>query len=69
MGIRYVSLSDMHLGAKNSVLTNLKVASSDTDPLTPSPVLEQLVECLKALVGTGQDGRRHKGRCSLGSLY
>ena len=53
--IRYVCLSDMHLGAKNSLLTNLKIASTETDPLAPSPVIEQLVECLKKLIGIGQD--------------
>jgi predicted phosphodiesterase len=45
----------MHLGAKNSLLTNLKTASTDTDPLAPSPVMKQLAECLKTLIGIGQD--------------
>ncbi|HME42374.1 MAG TPA: metallophosphoesterase [Syntrophorhabdales bacterium] len=53
--IRYVCLSDMHLGATNSLLTNLKIASTDTDPLKASPVMEQLVECLKTLIGVEQD--------------
>ncbi len=48
--IRYVCLSDMHLGEEDSLLTNLETASSKTDPLNPSPVMEQLVECLKGLI-------------------
>lgn len=38
--IRYVCLSDMHLGEEDSLLTNLKEASTDTDPTGPSPVWE-----------------------------
>ncbi|MEE8573875.1 MAG: metallophosphoesterase, partial [Thermodesulfobacteriota bacterium] len=49
--IKYVSLSDMHLGADNSLLTNLEQASSKTDPLKPSPVLVKLVECLRKVIG------------------
>jgi hypothetical protein len=48
--IKYVSLSDMHLGAENSLLSNLTNDCSDTDPRFPSPVLVQLVECLKNLI-------------------
>ncbi|MCU1267378.1 MAG: hypothetical protein JWM21_3696 [Acidobacteria bacterium] len=48
--IKYVCLSDMHLGAENSLLTNLTNDCSDTDPLIASPVLVQLVECLKSLI-------------------
>ncbi|MGC8490366.1 MAG: metallophosphoesterase [Syntrophobacteraceae bacterium] len=53
--IRYVCLSDMHLGAANSLLTNLKTASSDTDPSAPSPVLLKLVECLRELIERNAD--------------
>lgn len=49
--IRYVCLSDMHMGAANSLLTNLQTASSKTDPSAASPVLIQLVECLKNVIG------------------
>ncbi|MCK4389296.1 MAG: metallophosphoesterase [Desulfobacterales bacterium] len=48
--IRYVCLSDMHLGEEDSLLTNLKTASTDTDPMQPSPVMEQLVKCLSHLI-------------------
>ena len=49
--IRYVCLSDTHFGAETSLLTNLLTASSDTDPARASPVLENLVACLKYLIG------------------
>lgn len=48
--IRYVCLSDMHLGEEDSLLTNLKTASFDTDPSEASPVLMRLVECLRFLI-------------------
>ena len=48
--IRFVCLSDMHLGEEDSLLTNLRTASTDTDPTQPSPVIVQLVECLKELI-------------------
>ena len=48
--IRYVCLSDMHLGEEDSLLTNLKVASSDVDPTQASPVMIGLVECLRHLI-------------------
>ena len=48
--IKYVCLSDMHLGAENSLLTKLSTDCSDTEPTKPSPVLVQLVECLKSLI-------------------
>lgn len=53
--IRYVCVSDMHLGEEDSILTNLKTASTDTDPTKPSPVLESLVECLRALIEKNED--------------
>jgi hypothetical protein len=48
--IRYVCLSDMHLGADNSVLTNLGAADRRVDPSEPSPSLVRLVECLRELI-------------------
>lgn len=53
--IRYVCLSDMHLGEEDSLLTNLKTASSDTDPTQPSPVMSQLVECLRYLISRNEN--------------
>ena len=52
--IRYVCLSDMHLGAETSLLTNLQIASDQPDPKEPSPVLIQLVTCLRHLVSKNQ---------------
>ncbi len=48
--IRYVCLSDMHLGADNSVLTPIKPNSIVTDTSQPSAVLSQLVLCLRELI-------------------
>jgi UDP-2,3-diacylglucosamine pyrophosphatase LpxH len=48
--IRYVCVSDLHLGADNSVLTPIKPGSIDVDPTTTSPVLSQFVACLRALI-------------------
>jgi hypothetical protein len=49
--IRYVCLSDMHLGADNSILTAIKPGSIAIDVATPSAVLRQFVACLRALIG------------------
>lgn len=56
--IRYVCLSDMHLGEEDSLLTNLKSASSDIDPFSPSPVLSKLVECLKELIKSNDTDKK-----------
>ncbi len=53
--IRYVCLSDMHLGAQNSLLTNLTADSTDTNPVVASPVLTHLVECLRELINQNLD--------------
>ncbi|MBU2552518.1 MAG: metallophosphoesterase [Proteobacteria bacterium] len=52
--IQFVCLSDMHFGAETSLLTNLKTASSEINPLKPSPVLEKLVDCLSGLISGNQ---------------
>jgi len=56
--IKYVCLSDMHLGQDNSLLTNLLVADSSLDNSSASPVLQSLCDGLResiknANVGTG----------------
>lgn len=56
--IRYVCLSDMHLGEEDSLLTNLKPASRDTDYTQPSPVLRQLVVCIKHLISKNESGKK-----------
>jgi hypothetical protein len=54
--IAYICLSDMHLGADNSLLTGLR--ENDVAPRTASPVLTQLVTCLRALVSRNQGERK-----------
>ncbi|MDI6792316.1 MAG: metallophosphoesterase [bacterium] len=56
--IRYVCLSDMHLGEEDSLLTNLKEAGKETDPAQPSPVMKQLVECLEHLISKNDDEKK-----------
>jgi hypothetical protein len=48
--IAYVSLSDTHFGADNSVLTNLGGVDRKVDPSRPSPVLTCLCDCLRTLI-------------------
>jgi len=52
--IRYVALSDTHFGADNSLLTYLGPGCRSADPMRPSPALEQLVACLRALIAGNQ---------------
>ena len=46
--IRYVCISDMHLGEEDSILTNLK--DDDVNPAEASPVMRCLVSCLRELI-------------------
>ncbi len=48
--VRYIVLSDVHLGAGNSILTRLTPGQSVADTHDASPALLSLVECLRALV-------------------
>jgi hypothetical protein len=56
--IRYVCLSDMHLGEEDSLLTNTKVAKSEPDPSKPSPVLQSLINCLRHLIEENDEAAR-----------
>jgi hypothetical protein len=56
--IRWVCLSDLHLGAENSILSDLPSDSVSVDPMAISAVLEQVVECLRALIATNERVRR-----------
>ena len=56
--ICYVCITDTHFGEEDSLLTNLKTASTDTDPSKPSPVMELLVECLKSLISKNENGKK-----------
>ena len=56
--IRYVCLSDMHLGAQNSLLTNLTPNNKSSDTSKPSPVLNALVDCLREIITQNEDKSR-----------
>ncbi len=58
--IRYVIFSDMHLGAENSILTNLKTDSWDTDTSVPSPVMIKMIECLKNIISKNEGAQKPK---------
>jgi hypothetical protein len=47
--VRYVCLSDLHLGAENSILTGLLPGEVEVDLRTPSPALTKLIGCLRFL--------------------
>ena len=49
-GVRYIVLSDVHLGAGNSILTRLAPGQTVADTHDASPALLSLVDCLRALV-------------------
>jgi metallophosphoesterase superfamily enzyme len=48
--IRYLCISDLHLGADNSLLTNVKADASQVDPRQASTVLLRLAACLSTLL-------------------
>jgi hypothetical protein len=54
--IRYVCISDTHFGADNSLLTNLKAGGVGVDPSFPSPVLINLVACLRKIIASNSSG-------------
>jgi len=56
--IRYICISDLHLGAGNSLLTRLGSKPGTVNPARPSRVLEELANCLKVLVGHNQGPRK-----------
>jgi hypothetical protein len=53
--IRWVCISDLHLGALNSLLTNVTSDGERVDGSRPSPVLTALCECLTSLRQPDQD--------------
>ncbi|UCC84506.1 MAG: metallophosphoesterase [Gemmatimonadota bacterium] len=57
-GVRYVCLSDLHLGEPDSILTPLMPTSHAVDPRGAGPVLEQLVLCLEQVVARNSGDRR-----------
>ena len=56
--IAYVCLSDLHLGADSSVLTDLQPDSLAIDTDRPSPVLVQFVACLRELLARNGSARK-----------
>ena len=52
--IKYVCLSDTHLGEEDSLFTNLKEGQSELDPEKPSPVVVELKKCLNAVLETNE---------------
>jgi hypothetical protein len=53
--IRWVCISDLHLGALNSLLTHVTPGGERVDNSAPSPVLTALCECLRSLRQPGED--------------
>ena len=49
--VRYVCLSDLHLGAEYSVLSNMNEDGTEGEPFQTGPLLEQLALCIKNLAG------------------
>lgn len=49
--VRYLCLSDLHLGEEDSVLSNMNEDGTEGDPAQPGPLLEQLALCVKDLAG------------------
>ena len=56
--IRYICISDLHLGADNSLLTQLGTGPGEVRPDRPSEVLEALARCLKELVGCNEGSEK-----------
>ena len=56
--IRYVILSDMHLGAENSLLTDLTLGTVDTDTDKAAPLLIKLAECLKEIISKNKGSKK-----------
>src|SRR4030095_14837575 len=54
--IRYVCLSDLHLGEEDSLLTHLNPATAEPDPLRASLALQHLVACLRDLIARNDHG-------------
>jgi UDP-2,3-diacylglucosamine pyrophosphatase LpxH len=56
--IGYVCLSDTHFGEEDSLLTSVKRGSSLPELDRPSPVLSQLIECLKDLIAKNEGDQK-----------
>lgn len=58
--IKYIVLTDLHLGAENSLMTNLVKGGYQTDTSQPSPVMKCLVDCLRQLLTINESGSKPK---------
>jgi UDP-2,3-diacylglucosamine pyrophosphatase LpxH len=56
--IKYVCLSDLHLGEEDSLLTFVDKTTGKVDTSQASEVMKQLAECLKTLVGDYNGGEK-----------
>jgi len=56
--IRYVCMSDMHLGEEDSLLTNLETDKPKADPTKSSPVMTHLVACLRELISKNESKKK-----------
>lgn len=56
--IKYICLSDLHLGADNSLLTYVRPDTSEVDPTQPSDTLLKLVGCLRNLILSNHQASR-----------
>jgi len=56
--VKNVCLSDIHLGATTSVLTNINPIDNTIDFSSPSPVLSNLVNCLHDLISKNEGERK-----------
>jgi metallophosphoesterase superfamily enzyme len=56
--IKYVVVSDLHMGAENSLMTNLKPGTYVTDNSKASPVLEKLITCLREVISKNPERKR-----------
>ena len=56
--LRYVVVSDLHLGAANSILTSLTPDNRETSPNTASDLLVQFAACLREVASIHEGGQR-----------
>ena len=58
--IKYVAFSDLHMGAENSLMTNLKYDTPQTDTTHPSPVMVAMINCIRDLVKKNESSEKPK---------
>ena len=56
--IRYVVISDLHLGAENSILTNLNANSYEINATIASPVLVKMMDCLRDIISKNEGAKK-----------